>query len=521
MAPSVRSSRGGLLNLERYHAERSLDHQPFRSACYAPFVGLSFDVHGSVSVCAFTRTTPLGRIGERPLLEMWKGASAVDLRAAVRGDDLDHRCSRCAEEIAGGNLRGVLAQGFDRFVADAGEPWPSRMEFALTNACNLQCVMCSGEFSSAIRSHREGLPSLSSAYGDAFFDELAPFLSRLEQARFLGGEPFLADINYRIWDLMTATGSTAECNVTTNGTQWSPRVEAVLEQLPFSIGISMDGVRRQTIESIRAGVSYDRLMANLDRFLAYRDRRGLSLSLTFCLMTDNWEELGEFLVFAEQRDCGVFVNTVRQPPRHSLFHLSTVDLRVVVDRLERENDAVSRRLTLNAHVWQDQLERLRSHLRHIEQHRDGHLADQRRWVALLDELGSASLPEPDLIERLSAAAADGRVFVLRMDGGERLTEGRDYLGIDVSSLVGAPVSGVLELVADRYGHRADVLAERVEPGAVSRVVSFGEAGTASTVVASITRRGPDPHAMTRLGAVLAPREEAHGVSVGIGSRPRQ
>lgn len=519
MTPSLRSPRGGLLNLERYHAARSLDHQPFRSACYAPFVGLSFDVHGSVSVCAFTRTTPLGRIGERPLLEMWKGAGAVDLRTAVRADDLDQRCSRCSEEIAGGNLRGVLAQGFDRFVADASEPWPSRMEFALTNACNLQCIMCSGEFSSAIRAHREGLPSLSGAYGDAFFDELAPFLSRLEQARFLGGEPFLADINYRIWDLMTATGSTAECNVTTNGTQWSPRVEAVLEQRPFSIGISMDGVRRETIESIRVGVSYDRLMANLERFLAYRDRRGLSLSLTFCLMVDNWEEFGEFLVFAEERDCGVFVNTVRQPPRHSLFHLSTVDLRIVVDKLERENDAVSSRLTLNAHVWQGQLERLRSHLRHIEQHRDGHLADQRRWIALLDGLGSATLPESDLIGRL-AAASYGRVSVLRMDDGERLTDGADYLGIDVTSLVGAPVSSVLALVAERYGHRADVLAERVHPGAVSRVVSFGGAGTPSIVVVSVTRRGPAPHALTRLAAVLAPQAEAEGVPVGIGSKPR-
>lgn len=478
-------------------------------------------MHGSVSVCAFTRTMPLGRIGERPLLEMWNGASAVELRAAVRGDDLDHRCSRCAEEIAGGNLRGVLAQGFDRFVADADEPWPSRMEFALSNACNLQCVMCSGEFSSAIRAHREGLPSLSSAYGDAFFDELAPFLGRLEQARFLGGEPFLADVNYRVWDLMTATGSTAECNVTTNGTQWSPKVEAVLERLPFSIGISMDGVRRRTIESIRAGVSYDRLMANLDRFLAYRDRRGLSLSLTFCLMVDNWEEFGEFLLFADERDCGVFVNTVRQPPRHSLFHLSPVELRVVVDRLERKSDALGRRLTLNAHVWWEQLERLRSHLQDLEQRHDGHLADPGRWVALVDQLGSASLPESDLIGRLAASLPDGHVSVLRLDDGERLTDGVDYLGLDVTPLLGAPMSGVLALMADRYGHRVDVLAERVRPGVVARVVSFGEAGSAPTVVLTLTRKGPAPHVMTRVAGVLVPGKDADGVAVGIGSRPRR
>jgi MoaA/NifB/PqqE/SkfB family radical SAM enzyme len=509
------------LQLERYHAARSLGHQPFRSACYAPFVGLSFDVHGSVSVCAFTRTTPLGRIGERPLLEMWDGAGAADLRAAVRADDLDHRCSRCAEEIAGGNLRGVLAQGFDRFVADADRPWPSRMEFALTNACNLQCVMCSGEFSSAIRAHREGLPPLASPYDEAFLEELTPFLGPLEQARFLGGEPFLADINYRIWDLMTATGSTAECNVTTNGTQWGRRVEAVLEQLPFSVGISMDGVRRRTIESIRAGVSYDRLMANLDRFLAYRDRRGLSLSLTFCLMVDNWEELGAFLRFADERDCGVYVNTVRQPPRHSLFHLPSAELRLVVDRLERESAVLRPRLTLNAHVWDEQLDRLRSHLDRIEQDGDRHLAQHGRCAALVDELASVGQTEQDVLNRLAAEVADGRVSVLRMDDGERLTDGLDYLGIDVSPLLGAPASAVLALVADRYGHRAEVLAERVRPGVVARVVSFDDAGRSPTVVASITRKGPPPHATTRLAGVLAPQAALGGVPVGIGRHPRR
>ena len=58
----------------------------------------------------------------------------------------------------------------------AGVGWPKHIEFALSNTCNLQCVQCSGELSSAIRAQREHRPPLRSPYGDAFFDEIQEFL---------------------------------------------------------------------------------------------------------------------------------------------------------------------------------------------------------------------------------------------------------------------------------------------------------------------------------------------------------
>ena len=70
--------------LGSYHAARSIVHQSFRSACYAPFVGLSFDITGAVSVSAFTKATPLGRVGETSLSE----------HVARRADPSAPRCSR-------------------------------------------------------------------------------------------------------------------------------------------------------------------------------------------------------------------------------------------------------------------------------------------------------------------------------------------------------------------------------------------------------------------------------------------
>jgi len=497
------------LDLAGYHDRRDLGHQSFRAACYAPFVGMSFDMNGVVSVCAFTRTTPIGQVGQDSLLDMWRGPTVRALRRAVEHDDLTHACTRCAEEIAGGNLTGSLAAGFDRFTAQRHPPWPTRMEFALSNACNLQCVMCSGEFSSSIRSSREGLPPLPQRYGDQFLEELSPFLPHLEQARFLGGEPFLAEINFRIWERLIQLGLRVECNVTTNGTQWSPRVERVLESLPFSIGISLDGLRPETVESIRVGVDHERLMGNVQRFIAYRDRTGASLSLTYCLMVQNVAEFVDFLLLAEELGCAVFVNTVRHPPANSPYLLGAEELAEVVAMLEAQRVAASSRLNRNLGVLDGQIERLRSQLADLRSGEPGSsaaLERSARAVDLLDGLVDPSLSEVDLIAALRARSVDDRVDVVRADDEDRVAVGDRFVELDLTDWVGRPASALHAELADRLGRRLDLLASTARNGTVGRVMSFTAPGGSPTLVALLVRRGPAPWTTSRFAAVVERRE---------------
>lgn len=495
------------MNLERYHAERSVEHQPFRSACYAPHVGLTFDMHGMVSVCAFTRATPVGRIGDAPLMDIWRGASIDRIRAAVDADDLRTYCTRCAEEIGGGNLHGVFARSFDGFRVDTD--WPRRMEFSLSTTCNLQCVMCSGEFSSSIRRQREALPPLRSPYGESFLEELAPFLPHLQQARFLGGEPFLSDLNFRIWELMCEVAPTVECNVTTNGTQWTPRVQKVLERLRFSIGISLDGVSRDTVESIRAGASYDEVMANVDRFLEYGRRHETSVSFTYCLMVPNWHEFADYLRFAERHGCPVFVNTVRQPPQFSLYRLPVDELEQVVDHLQSDRDRVASELVLNRQVWLEQVDRLANHLARRRGLGSPGLVDPTvtddqlsRYDRVAREVTASGLTEPEVLRRLRAASIDGEVSIVRCDASDDVVAATRYLGHDVSGLVGRPATLLYPVLADELGHRMEVLAMGTSPGALGRVVGYDGPGGAVTVALLLTRAGPPPHTTSRLAAVL-------------------
>ena len=62
--------------------------------------------------------------------------------------------------------------------------------------------MCDGNHSSAIRAHRENRLPMPRLYSDDFLESTRPYLAHLDQAKFLGGEPFLVTEHFRLWDMM-------------------------------------------------------------------------------------------------------------------------------------------------------------------------------------------------------------------------------------------------------------------------------------------------------------------------------
>src|SRR5581483_8634276 len=114
---------------------------------------------------------------------------------------------------------------------------------------------------------------------------------------------------------------------TTNGTVWNARVEKLLDALPFQVGISLDGVSRETVESIRVNARHAILMRNVMRFReAALRRRGRQpaghrflMQLNFCLMTRNWREVGDFFLWAEELEASMWITVVTAPSRESLF----------------------------------------------------------------------------------------------------------------------------------------------------------------------------------------------------------
>jgi MoaA/NifB/PqqE/SkfB family radical SAM enzyme len=207
------------------------------------------------------------------------------------------------------------------------------LDFALSNRCNLQCVMCNGDLSSSIRTSREGREPLAPAYDDAFFEELADFLPQAERIQFKGGEPFLARENRRVWDLMIDLDVRCETLIVTNGTVWSDDVRRYVRALRAEVAISIDGTTPEVLESIRVGVDHDRLLRNIDRFaevLAEIDRR---LTLSFCVMPENWHQVPDFMELAEAKGANPDLILVGAPAEWDLLQLPTAELADVVASL--------------------------------------------------------------------------------------------------------------------------------------------------------------------------------------------
>ena len=311
---------------------------------------MHFSLAGDVHACCQNGTYSYGDVTTTSLVDIWEGARRRAMVEELDGGRYPLGCEGCAIEHGLGNRRSTPAQAFDVF-SEGPSRWPRQLEFTLSNRCNLACIQCNGDNSSTIRAQREGRPPLPMPYGEGFFEQLPPFLERAEVVSFLGGEPFLAPEARRVWDLLLAGSHRPVVRVTTNATVWSAAVERYVHGLEMHLALSIDGATKETYERIRVGASYERVIAIRDRMVAASRGYGGYLHLNFCLMPWNWQEVGRFLLQADELDVDANVIPVFGPADHSLFTLPREELSPIVAALEGEDGEVRARLGRNRHQW--------------------------------------------------------------------------------------------------------------------------------------------------------------------------
>lgn len=427
------------------------------------------DQHGSVRACCQNTEHPLGNISRQRLRDIWQGEQASILRDAMVAQNLDHGCAFCKWQVAEGNESLLYARTFDHLEVESLSPaWPRQLELSLSNACNLQCVMCNGDWSSAIRANREGRPPLPQVYDEQFFEDLRPFLEHVEVVKLLGGEPFLGRESLRVMEMLIEMGSTAEVHVTTNGTQWSPRVERILERLPMVIVVSLDGVDKAGYEGIRVGADLDVVLANLERFRSYAAKHGTVVNLAHCLMTSNWRQFPDFLRFAEERNLEAYVNTVTYPNSLSLFHLPPVRLREIVAAFEAADPQLSLELRINRSLWKDQLSRLQHRLEGLEQ---GDGVDYYLGVLGFPLVAKGMEPGKASARGAAEEIAGESTTLLRIDLDHRVVgvaEGpSEVLGVELDDLQGKDIESLVASLGERHG-ACNVMAPTAEHPDVRR-----------------------------------------------------
>jgi len=333
-----------LIQIESVPADILSDYNSTRvcsdkgTLCHAPETAMYISRNGFVSACCYSKSAPLGQFPEQTLEEIWFGLRANTMRKSLRNSIFPGGCELCAEEMLARNFSGYLGKLYDIQTpmsqaeecstvlpgpnsTSTNRRYPVRVEIELSNRCNLECAMCSGFFSSSIRANREKLPALPMVYGNAFVEQFTPFIPYLKNANFVGGEPFLIDIYYQIWELFMELNPNCNISITTNGTVYTGRVKRVLENLNCHINVSLDSVNKATYESIRKNATFERTLSNLDAFTEINVSNGKPLTISTCAMVSNWSELPDIIEFANQRGIRLFFNTVVFPMEYSLKSL--------------------------------------------------------------------------------------------------------------------------------------------------------------------------------------------------------
>lgn len=464
--------------------------------CPAPWLVLDFDPEGNAHACCASALYPLGNVRHQSIREIWEGERTRTLRRALLAGDLDHGCSSCRHRLEEGDGPPDLL--YYRGMPPSRNPrWPEVMAFALNNTCNLQCVQCGGNFSSMIRARRERRAKLVPAYGDAFHEELREFLPHLRRAEFRGGEPFLVKENHRVWNAIRELGlDRLEVQVTTNGTIWNDEVARVLDEIPMQVTFSLDGVTAETNEAIRVGTDQEAVLASFERFVAYTERVGTRMDLSFCVLRQNWSELADLVELADRHGIDAHAQQVLER-EHALHRLPSDELAEVVRSLERRGEDLHLERESNRQVWDDMLRWLHTELARGDEHRlrvweQPHPSNLLHAVTtrrrLVDAAGEAGRRAPRLgrarfdpatIEawrrRLAGWAATGQVGELRTDADDVVVHA-DLQAIvppradPAPDVVGLTFADALERLMQAYGPNLGLPAEFVEPTAVDQTV---------------------------------------------------
>jgi MoaA/NifB/PqqE/SkfB family radical SAM enzyme len=302
------------------------------SFCYAPGINMLFGQDGKIRACCHNMEFTLGEYPKQTIQEIWKGEAAEQLRNHLKNFDLSHGCDICQADMNTHSFEEVRARHFDSLPRNAA--YPTMMEFLMTNTCNLECVMCKGEYSSLIRKNREKLPPIVSSYDKEFIKQLEEFIPHLHETRFSGsGEAFAIDMNYEIWEMIIRLNPKCIIMVQTNGSFLNARIKDLLSRGNFRIGVSLDSLNKETFESIRINANFERIMENIRYFSEYSRSKKEKFAIALCVMRQNWKELPDFIKFCNANNAVATLHKVWFPREHALHSLHYRKLAEISDYL--------------------------------------------------------------------------------------------------------------------------------------------------------------------------------------------
>lgn len=175
------------------------------------------------------------------------------------------------------------------------ESYPRRLVFELTNACNLNCVMCG-------RNSAEFKPTVFKFEWTNYFKDI---IDKVEEVTLMGwGEPTIHP-EFRKF-LYWAYENGLRKYFCTNGMKLDELTDDIFKTETDVIGISLDGAEKETNNRIRRGSDFDKIIKSIKNIARIKKERNINypyMNFVLTAMKSNFHEIPDMIRLA--KDAGV------------------------------------------------------------------------------------------------------------------------------------------------------------------------------------------------------------------------
>ena len=172
------------------------------------------------------------------------------------------------------------------------ESYPRRLVFELTNACNLNCVMCG----------RNAADFKMTAFDMDVFRSFEPLMDTVEEVTLMGwGEPTIHPHFNEMLEIIDK--HSARKYFCSNGMNLKKVKDSIFKYNVDVFAVSVDGATFETNARIRRGSDLNVITEDLKSIVQEKNRRGLKypwINFVFCAMASNIHELPDLVRLAAE-----------------------------------------------------------------------------------------------------------------------------------------------------------------------------------------------------------------------------
>ena len=294
--------------------------------CNAPFCSVYISPGGLISPCWDSCNHTHGFHLENTINEIWKGKIFNEYRKNIKSNILLPACECCENRLKDKEFYRLPIREYDDFeVKRIGKNKIQTAKIYLSNTCNLKCIMCdeslSSQFSRTTTYTKEALNNSN------LTDELLKYATDLKVLMCLGGEPFLIEDYYKLWNKLINNNPQCEIYIITNGTILNDRIKDLLRRGNFKIQFSLHSLNKDTYEKIMVNANFETAISNMDYFGSTMQSQGKTFVIHTCALKANRYEIPKIVQYCNDKSYQINIRPVYKIYDVALYDLPSIELK--------------------------------------------------------------------------------------------------------------------------------------------------------------------------------------------------